>query len=888
MMPAGPSEDAFATAPIVGGATLASGSCVGRFVVRHTIGAGGMGVVVAAYDPVLDREIALKLLRTGDAPAGDARLLREAQMMARLAHPNVVVVHEAGAADGRVYLAMELVPGGTLRAWLAGAPRTWREICDRFVEAGRGLAAAHDAGLVHRDFKPDNVLIGRDGRAQVTDFGLVRAAPVAPEHGGGETTAITGTPRYMAPEQHAGRPADPRADQFAFCVALYEALWGVDPFAAPDPAARQARVLAGDVAPPPPGKLPARLAAAVRRGLAVDPAGRYPTMRALLDDLVRDPGRWSRPRTLRLVAGLAVAALATALVIAAIGRRDHTGATPAEVTAGADASLPQPAARPAGRPGLPEDPRLPEGLIDAPDPRRFLLGLGIAWASRSSALPRAAWPAFDAASLDQIVRAGATSTNLPLDWSRLEPIPGTRDWSAADAAVAALEQRGLEPFASTGTSPDWIGRDPASACPGAFRNPPPETAAGKAAFRDFFRSLSSRYCGRVKYYEFWSEPNGCRWMSCGCGDQTPRQQRLYARWLQEWYQAMRDGCSDVVLAVGGLDCRWGDDRDQGSARCGAFVDQLYADGAGDSFDAVALHSDGPREDLAPGDDKLLNWEALRSVSAALQRHDNPDRQLWITAWSVATPDDALQARRVGAVLDRLRAFGNVFAARYVAVTEVPGVAAHAGLTTAVGPRSDAALAPRPAWFAFRDRALGPGTAWHGPANPGMEFQGQPPSPQFTSPLPSWGPDGAWALHDRFPRAGNAVLGRKFGYYSAGATEQFGQTLSDTFAARRRYCFRSAAQGGYNKTGVLPYQIGYLDTAGQVVVLATRTAAVEADWRETAGVCHDVAPGSPAIGRPIAIRFGGSRDGGASDVWFDNLRVTSVPLAIVGARSVREP
>jgi hypothetical protein len=819
---------------------------VGRFVVHHTIGVGSTGVVVAAYDPVLDRRIALKVLRAGGTPAGDARLLQEAQAMARLAHPNVVAVHEAGVAEGRVYLAMELIDGGTLRAWLTAAPRPWREIRDRFVEAGRGLAAAHDAGLVHRDFKPDNVLVGRDGRARVTDFGLVRAMPPAPEDGGGDTTPVAGTPRYMAPEQHCGQRADPRADQFAFCVALYEALWRADPFAAPDPAARQARVLHGDVTTPPPGRIPAWLASAVLRGLAVDPARRPPTMRALLDDIVRDPDleRWRRLRL--VVVGLAGAGFAAAVVAAVM--RDS-----AVVTAQA---------------------------VGSPDPHRFELGIAVTWGPQwGSALPRSSWQAFDTASLDQIVKAGATSTNLRFDWISIEPTQGVRDWSYADQQVAEVEKRGLEPFAYTGNSPAWVGRDSNAQCTESFRNPPAQTRAGMAAFREFFRALSNRYCGRVKYYGFWNEPNGCSWMSCGCGDQTPQQKELYAFWLDQWYQAMREGCSDVVLAVGGLDCRWGADPDHPARWCGSFIDQLYANGSGDSFDAVALHPYGYSGDLdiALRDNKMLNWEAIRLVSASLQRHGNANRMLWVNGWGFHTSNDQLKANLITAALTGLRGLTNVFEAQYLTVTDLPDPArSPCGLVSIVGSVADARLQPRAAWFAFRDQALGPSTVWHGPVNPGMEFQGQPPSQQFTHPIPFWAPNGAWQFHNRFPRGGNGVLGRKLGYYAAGTTERFAQTLSDAFEARRRYCFRSTAQGGRDNVGVLPYQIGYIDDVGSFVVLRTRTVAVDAQWRETAGVCHDVASG-PEVGRLITVGFGSAQDGGASDIWFDNLRVTSAPL-----------
>ena len=847
-MTSGPLDDRglSATAPAASGDAAAVPASVGRFVVLSTVGAGSMGVVVAAYDPVLDRRIALKVLRASPNTASEARLIQEAQAMARLAHPSVVAVHEAGVADGLVYLAMEFVAGGTLRAWLAAAPRGWREIRDRFVEAGRGLAAAHDAGLVHRDFKPDNVLIGRDGHARVTDFGLVRSVPAVPDDAGADTTSVAGTPRYMAPEQHRGERADARADQFAFCVALYEALWQADPFAASDPAARRARILGGELTPPPLGRVPARLAAAVVRGLAVDPERRYPSMRALLDDLVRDPAI-DRRRRLRLIAvGLAGAALAT-VINGALGRGgDGDGGS----------------------------------YAGAPDPQRFQLGIAVASAP----------DALDTAALDQIARAGATATHLEFDWSRIAPAPGVLDWTAADQQVVEVEQRGLEPFVTTGRAPAWLGRDRNAQCSEPFRNPPPGTEAGGAAFREFFRALSSRYCGRVKYYEFWSEPNGCAWMSCGCGDQTARQRELYAHWLDDWYQAMREGCGDVVLAVGGLDCSWGSDPERPSTSCAAFVDELYRNSAADAFDAVALHPSGYTADpgAALRGHKALNWEAIRQVSAVLERHGSANRMLWITDWGVPAADPQLQAELVGAALTGLRGLSNVFTAQYAAITDRPaagerpaGARSPSGLVSIAGPPGELRLAPRPAWFAFRDRALGADTVWHGPVNPGMEFQGQPPSNQFSWPIPFWGPSGAWQYHRLFPRDGNGVLGRKAGFYAAGEKARLGQTLADPFVPGRRYCFRSAAQGGRDNLGVVPYQIGYLDAAGSFVALHTRIVAVDARWRQTEGVCHDVAAAAPEVGRPISVGFGSGGDGGSSDIWVDNMQVTS--SALVPAR-----
>jgi serine/threonine protein kinase len=214
---------------------LTPGMRVARYEIQRELGRGGMGVVYLARDITLDRLIALKLLHARHDEAAQARLLREAQVMARLSHPNVVPVFELGDWRGELYLTMELVSGRTLAAWLKAAPRTSAEILSTFIEAGRGLAAAHAAGIVHRDFKPENVLVGHDGRVRVTDFGLSRpgSAVVLPPFASPLITregALAGTLAYMAPEQLDGKPADERSDQFSFCVALAEALLGARPF----------------------------------------------------------------------------------------------------------------------------------------------------------------------------------------------------------------------------------------------------------------------------------------------------------------------------------------------------------------------------------------------------------------------------------------------------------------------------------------------------------------------------------------------------------------------------------------------------------------------------------------------------------------------------------
>ncbi|MBK9037001.1 MAG: serine/threonine protein kinase [Myxococcales bacterium] len=311
--PTAPGGDGAATVAAGSGSSGASlpvtaGDRFGRFRVDGMLGAGGMGVVFAAHDPVLDRPVAIKVMaQLADdtaAAAVEARLVREAKAMARLTHPNVVRVYEAGATRAGVFLVMELIEGTTLARWL-DAPRSWREVIARFVAAGRGLAAAHAAGMVHRDFKPANVLLGHDGRVLVTDFGLVSVgtsvddttpAPPPLDDGGDLSSGrVVGTPRYMAPEQHQRGAIDHRTDQWSFCAALWEGLYGAHPFAAETLEILTMRVCVDDVAPPADERgVPTRIRAALTRGLARDAEARFPSMAALLAELERDPGRTTR------------------------------------------------------------------------------------------------------------------------------------------------------------------------------------------------------------------------------------------------------------------------------------------------------------------------------------------------------------------------------------------------------------------------------------------------------------------------------------------------------------------------------------------------------------------------------------------------------------------
>ncbi|HUQ08220.1 MAG TPA: serine/threonine-protein kinase [Kofleriaceae bacterium] len=311
---------------------LRLGTRVGRYLLEEELGRGGMGVVFAAHDPELDRKVAIKLLRTAAAEGteGKARLGREAQALAKLAHPNVIGVFDVGTAGDDVFIAMEMVSGGTLRAYQQG--KAWAAIVMAYVQAGRGLAAAHAAGLVHRDFKADNVLVGEDGRMRVTDFGLVRASdgretsvrpvnrakaarpgtPLSSELT--EAGLVVGTPMYMAPEQLTGRTVGPAADQFALAVSLWQALHGEPPFLAADLAARVDEIESGRRRPPRNRAVPKRVNRAVLRAMSALPAERWPTLTALLDELERS----TRSRTPWVAAGGAAAVAAGAIAFLAL------------------------------------------------------------------------------------------------------------------------------------------------------------------------------------------------------------------------------------------------------------------------------------------------------------------------------------------------------------------------------------------------------------------------------------------------------------------------------------------------------------------------------------------------------------------------------------------
>ena len=371
---------------------LGRAAALGRYLVLGLVGKGAMGEVYAAYDPELDRKIAIKLLRgRSDRPAGEhtpvgaaahegrLRLLREAKAIAKLSHPNVVTVYDVGTFQDDVFIAMQFAEGHTLRYWIHAQPRSWYDIVKVFVAAGRGLAAAHDKDLIHRDFKPENVMVSADGQVRVMDFGLARAvldrdgalapaAPAAPAallpphlilaaradsnldpdstraintmplgadaiNGSSEvfniqltqTGAMLGTPAYMSPEQFRGLPVDASADQFSFCVALYEALYGDRPFPGNSILQLMASVTEGTVSAPRAGaKVPARIRKVLLRGLRLKAEDRWPSMQALLSEI--EKGQPSRRAPRRRFASGAAAKLAGIWEAPVRGRAADTAA----------------------------------------------------------------------------------------------------------------------------------------------------------------------------------------------------------------------------------------------------------------------------------------------------------------------------------------------------------------------------------------------------------------------------------------------------------------------------------------------------------------------------------------------------------------------------------
>jgi len=355
---------------------LKKGDTLGRYLVLEQLGAGAMGVVYAAYDPELDRKIAIKILRPhegkGDKARRQERLVREAKAMAKLSHPNVGAIYDVGVHGDQVFLAMEFLSGGTLRAWMAAKKRPWREVVKMFIEVGKGLAGAHAEGLIHRDFKPDNVLLDKNGAPKVVDFGLVRlnsaaldrsttgsmdaitdeeamALPLAQTALAANLTrtgAMTGTPAYMAPEQFLGKDVDARTDQFAFCIALYEALYGERPFAGETIFAIAEAVTTERInVIPKNSDVPAWVRRCVNRGLRSDPAQRFPDFEDLLATLRTDPVARLRRRVLLGGTLITVVAGAVAFYQAVVAKRRDLEKQVAGHVGVADASLAEASAK---------------------------------------------------------------------------------------------------------------------------------------------------------------------------------------------------------------------------------------------------------------------------------------------------------------------------------------------------------------------------------------------------------------------------------------------------------------------------------------------------------------------------------------------------------------
>jgi len=320
---------------------------VARYRIETVIGGGGMGMIYRAFDPQLARAVAIKVVKHArDDESLRVQLVREAQSLARLSHPNVCQVYDAGREGDEVWVAMELIDGVDLRLWAAGRPAA--DIEAALVDAARGLAAAHAAGLVHRDVKPENVLVTRDGRAVVTDFGLARRddASVSTLTAAG---VVSGTPAYLAPEQLTASPLDARVDQFAWAVMTWELLTGERPFPV-EPAPRLAAIRAGVTRP---RSLEPRLGEALVRALAVAPRDRFESMDAVVAALARQPTSRRRPAAIALVVLIVTGSAITFLRVSSHEPEDahvhRVVETPSAIADAAMVSGP-PAAPPAGLP----------------------------------------------------------------------------------------------------------------------------------------------------------------------------------------------------------------------------------------------------------------------------------------------------------------------------------------------------------------------------------------------------------------------------------------------------------------------------------------------------------------------------------------------------------
>ena len=355
-----------------------SGLLGDRYRLLEPLGAGGMGVVYAAFDTKLSRKVAVKRLReTGVGTPAEkrrGRFLREAQLLASLSHPNVLTVHDVGGADRELYVVMELVDGASVSGWLVATRPRWRAILDVFLQAGRGLVAAHALGIVHRDIKPDNILVAKNGRVLVGDFGLAGlagnltpAGDATPENAAAAPSSLTqtgtvlGTPAYMSPEQHDGKPGDALSDQFSFAVSLYESLHGRRPFAGRTASEIATATRSGQLAPGGDG-VPHALDRVLSTALQPDPGRRFASMEDLLRAL-------ERAAAARPAVGWAIGAIGLLLLAAgAFGVRGrlHHGATPSMTVAPPTAAAKTTAAKaekPEAAPLKPADGTAPPPVV---------------------------------------------------------------------------------------------------------------------------------------------------------------------------------------------------------------------------------------------------------------------------------------------------------------------------------------------------------------------------------------------------------------------------------------------------------------------------------------------------------------------------------------------
>lgn len=498
-----------------------------------------------------------------------------------------------------------------------------------------------------------------------------------------------------------------------------------------------------------------------------------------------------------------------------------------------------------------------------PATRPNLYGIGVAWGPQwGASLTSSQWVPWDNANMDSIASAGGGMTHVSFDWAGIEQQNNVYTWTYVDHQVADAEARGLQMFAYTGNTPNWALNSSQQNL--GYRFPPAETSAMIAEFQDFHRTLATRYCGRVRFYEFWNEPNGCSWVNPGCSNSDDASIQLYVRWLQRWYTAMKQGCDDVVLSTGGLDCHLGTD-------CPTYIRKVYQFGGKDYSDAVSIH---PYGDTATA--TAINYGAVTGVTTELNTQGTGWRKLFLDEWGWNIADETLKSQLVDSVLNTLATqatYSNVYAARYLTLTDIPGGSNSWGLCSSN--LATQTVTPRSSWYAFRTRAKG-----NVNDIPLQNGRIETNSSSQYGYINYWYPNGGWANHAEYPRPNNENLGKKFGFYSAGTTETVGQLVTThRFQAGKTYRFMGWVHGGGDNIGVVPFQIGYASTDGNInsfVLLRTITVSVGNTWFQSSGVSWTPASGAAEVNKQIIVRFGPGAAGGQSDIWFDNLTLTVTP------------